>query len=187
MSYVNFPLCHESNKFDISDRSGKGLYCIFLPCKLCCHPGSSVHALLCLAAFSRKSMYNVAEDVICLHSREQTNSNVLPRSFERYYSTQYRVLESVLCAINQTSLRTMKMIKFMADGEMLPKFGSTSDVIIKGYLKLSTRVEIFQSSTETLLEYPSNSDTRMHRYFVVNHSPPAEVLHLIQGINSPTH
>ena len=49
----------------------------------------------------------------------------------------------------------MKTIKFTADGKMLPKCGPTSDVIVNGYLKSSTQVEIFGSSTETLLEYKS--------------------------------
>ena len=47
----------------------------------------------------------------------------------------------------------MKIIKFKTDGKMLPKCGPTGDVIVNGYLKSSTRVEIFGSSTETLLEY----------------------------------
>ena len=41
----------------------------------------------------------------------------------------------------------------MADGKILPKCDPTSDVIVNRYVKSSTRVEIFGSSTETLLEY----------------------------------
>ena len=51
------------------------------------------------------------------------------------------------------------------DGKMLPKYGPTSDVIVNWYLKLSTRVEIFELSTKTLLEYSSISGTRMHPYY----------------------
>ena len=50
----------------------------------------------------------------------------------------------------------------MADDRMFPKCGPTGDVIINRYLKSSTRIEIFGSSIETLLEYSSNSGTRMY-------------------------
>ena len=55
-------------------------------------------------------------------------------------------------------------MKFTADGKMLPKYGPSSDVIVNWYLKSSTWVEIFGSSTKTLLEYSSNSGTRMNPY-----------------------
>ena len=55
----------------------------------------------------------------------------------KHYSVQYRVLESVLCATNQTRSMIMKIIKFMVNGKMLPKCGPISDVIVNGYLKLS--------------------------------------------------
>ena len=58
----------------------------------------------------------------------------------------------------------MKIMKFTADGKMLPKCGPTSDVIVNWYLKSSTRLEIFGSSTESVLEYSNNSGTRMHPY-----------------------
>ena len=53
-------------------------------------------------------------------------------------------------------------MKFMANDKMFPKYGPSSDIIVNWYLKSSTRVEIFGSSTKTILEYSSNSGTRMH-------------------------
>ena len=64
--------------------------------------------------------------------------------------------------VNWTSLTIMKIIKFLANGKMLPKCSPISDVIANWYLKSSTRVEIFGSSSETILEYSSNLGTRMH-------------------------
>ena len=59
-------------------------------------------------------------------------------------------------------------MKFTAYGKMLPKYGPSSDVIVNWYLKSSNWVEIFLSSTKTLLEYSSNSGTRMHPYMIVS-------------------
>ena len=53
-------------------------------------------------------------------------------------------------------------MQFMADSKMFPKCGPTNNVIVNWFLKLSSHVEIFGSSTETLLEYSSNSGHRMH-------------------------
>ena len=58
-----------------------------------------------------------------------------------------------------------KETKFMTDNKRFPNCTPTSDAIVNWYLKLSTRVEIFGLSIETLLEYSSNSGTHVHPYY----------------------